>query len=254
VEKLCQTKKPEILLSRLKIFSIFIDGKQTNHGSISCFGKWQKEGSDTHRKTGSYLHSNVMILRILYLILLLEPFVLSAQDSTKATPWFFDDGGISKSRNTVSINPLGIYRGEYCIYWENRCTRHYSFEVGGGVLSQKYDFHFLSLLPENFRLDFKPSKPGLSVSLIQKLKNPGMLNHFSSQLGINFRGFSELIVADIFLSEGFKYFVFDRICTEINIGLGYRFQHSRDKTSGIFELNDKLQILIPISLRIGYLL
>lgn len=193
-----------------------------------------------------------LLLRLSVIIFTCTPFILNAQDTTKTTPWFFDDGGISKSRNTISIDLIGFVKNEYSLYWEHRYARAFSIELGAGIASKNYKFYFPIEPLSIDNLNFKANNPGLSLSAVQKITD--LRRHYiqSLQVGVYHHRFTEVNITDCIIGGGFRVIIGNRATVEFSTGIGARFQHSNDGVSYVFSSTDKIALVAILNLKVGY--
>lgn len=99
---------------------------------------------------------------LIFAYFMLAPFLpCMAQDTPTPIPWYFDDGGISTSKNIIKIDPLGVAQGEYGLTWERFYYKILTVEISAGILSKQYKYKFLlDGLISDWYNNFNPEKPG----------------------------------------------------------------------------------------------
>jgi len=181
-------------------------------------------------------------------------FRCAAQEKTDSIPWFYDDGGISSAKNILKLDLTGILQGEYAVCWERMYYKNLCVQLSAGILSPRFSYKFL--LDDLFcpwYNNFFPEKTGWSLGIENKLYPKGPPKGFYILCGAKHRQFSEVVTNDLYTGIGWQLKITDYIPLEMNLGLGVRYQRSRDGASYVFDNNQDQVTILPFTARIGYL-
>ncbi|MEI6575732.1 MAG: hypothetical protein WCO63_06085 [Bacteroidota bacterium] len=202
------------------------------------------------------------VFRRLSVFLMLSLFVLAfsglckAQDSVSLTPWYFDDGGISKAKNMVTIDLWQTFRGEYAITYERRYWKYLGTEISAGLLSKQY--HFYSPIgifdTEWYNTDFHPASTGWSLGIAEKIYFSEDHSGVFWLLSARHLQFQEAQTNDFAMGGGYQFVIGNRFAVELGASIGIRYQKSLNLTSHILvDYDDKLIPIVPLTIKIGYL-
>ena len=191
-------------------------------------------------------------IAILFLLQCVFQSLYAQSDSTRNASWYFDDGGISESKNILKINVLSVITGDLPLYYERVISRSFTIEVGAGLL-------FPYFIPNSIQNEFD-SEPlespdiGYSIWIHPKI----YLRQEAPELdyiGVQYRkrtyrqnGESNSLT-DITLNGGLQIMPLSRMVFDFNIGLGISFN---DENSTAPE--DRIAgVAFPIGVKIGYI-
>lgn len=175
------------------------------------------------------------------------------------------------TNNFVRISPTSIYQGDVAIYYERLLTEVFSLEAGVGVLLSYYNDEPINQLLGKADKTFDKPKTGFSAFLSPKVYMDDVDEYYFA-LPIKTRFYpGQITLIDAAISTG-KQWVWDNgLVINVSVGIGIGYQHSLDDKTYIFkadqrihyeqgpglpilddEYPDKIRIIVPLSLKIGY--
>lgn len=193
------------------------------------------------------MQNKYRFLKLLIPIIFFHSFIIAQESDTTNIFYYFDDGGISNSRNVVKFNTLSILNGDLPVYYEVALNNAFTLEVGAGILLPYY-FPKLNFFYDE---DFKINNPdfGYSIWVHPKFygKREAPQNYY---IGIQYRrrNFNqdnqEIVYVDYTFNVGMQLIMKDRLIFDYNVGVGYK-KDIKD-TNSIFAV-------MPIGIKLGYL-
>lgn len=179
--------------------------------------------------------------------LLFSDFLHSQTDSSEFKA-MFDDGNISNAKNIMKINPTAFVVGDIPVHYERVIFNTLTMEVGLGYLRNVETFELF--IP----YESQPAKgTGLSVYV-----NPrvflGRKAPEGYYLGLLYRRrkFScGQVHNDLAVNNGIQ-FALKRVVFEIMYGWGFRIIDYPKSNSGQYHALEKIKLIFPASIKIGY--
>ena len=190
---------------------------------------------------------------MVYILLISHHKVIAQNDSIQDNSYYFDDGGISESKNLVKINVLSIVNGDLPVYYERIIGKSFSIEFGAGILLPYY----IPELPQLFLDEPEIENPDFGHSLWIHPKY--YIQHEAPELnylGIQFRRRSytqdnqAIIFTDLTFNYGLQLIVGKRLVFDYNVGVGFRY-----KTQESLNIEKEISgLALPIGTKLGIIL
>lgn len=168
---------------------------------------------------------------------------------------YFDDGGVSESKNILKINLASALNGDISVHYERAVASNVSIEVGVGKLLPFYNFE----LPKLYESDFGIKDPdnGFSWSLQSKFYvwSQNTLEEGYAGFQISQRRYATTSTyTDLTMNYGVQLLLGKGFIVDLGIGIGGRFREVKDEAIKLREedLREK-QLIYPINIKTGFL-
>lgn len=185
------------------------------------------------------------------LVLLTACFEAFSQADTTDYSYYFDDSGISTSRNVLKTDVVALVHGEMALLYERTISDGISLEGGLGLLLPYYVHDFLPLLfdghPE-FTNDELGNSYWLQARWYPEARGPE-LDYWSLQY--RNRKYSATTLTDISINMGRQKLLGDRLMIDYGFGIGVRLLKGFNPDFGEEDVN--FTFTLPLFIRIGYL-
>ena len=195
----------------------------------------------------------IQVILLVYILLISHHKVIAQNDSIQDNSYYFDDGGISESKNLVKINVLSIVNGDLPVYYERIIGKSFSIEFGAGILLPYY----IPELPQLFLDEPEIENPDFGHSLWIHPKY--YIQHEAPELnylGIQFRRRSytqdnqAIIFTDLTFNYGLQLILGKRFVFDYNVGVGFSF-----KTQKSLNIEKEISgVALPIGVKLGIIL
>lgn len=189
---------------------------------------------------------------ILSMITLCSCAILYGQNA-EDVDYYLNDGGLSKRKNLIKLNPISIISGEVPFFYERIFSKSFGMEVGVGVLLPYYNPEFPELIWDN-PIGVTNPVGGYSWYLFPKLYL-GRGAPESTYVGFQVRkrnfdtDVGDKVFADLTVNFGGQSLVFKSMILELNWGLGFRLE--TDEANDI--KNEVQGLALPFIIKICYL-
>lgn len=182
-----------------------------------------------------------------------------AQTNADSLAFYFDDDGISVSKNIVKVNAAAVVNGDLPIHYERVLGNVIGLEVGIGLLLPYYLPDLIELTAHLSGESILIKDPGFGRSLW------GQLKYYYADEGVEGRyiGFqyrtrkykqpiqpAEVVHSDIVVNFGGQYIIGKRMLLDASLGLGNRF---RRETTSSGEITKETALVMPLAIKLGYL-
>lgn len=192
------------------------------------------------------MHKTKLLIILSLAFLFSNLAVWSQNNNTNDVSIYFDDGGISESRNIIKLNVLSTVNGDVPFNYERILNDAFSIEVGIGLLLPYY-------YPEEPQLYYNKvnnTEPGLGYSLMVMPRFYYL--HSAPEVfytGVQwrrrsfYRGGENIIRNDITVNYGIQFVLGRRILLDGSIGVGFRFK------KGMFSdwADDNIELSLPLA-------
>lgn len=194
---------------------------------------------------------------------------------------YLDDGGISRAKNLIKIEPLKLYEGNLQLNYERYIAENWSLEVGAGVLLNYYNqpipWNWLAKV-EDEDCTLNNPNTGLSLMVAPRFYAAEWSESFYFSIPLNYKFYpKQMHLIDCTVTFGWQKIFDNGILIDLSAGLGMKFQNSIDKKTYIFDASsrndnkelieafppgteldieesfpDKIKAYAPLSIKIGY--
>lgn len=179
-----------------------------------------------------------------------------SQASDQDLTHFFDDGGISGSKNIVKLNIASVVTGDYAISIERVIRSNWSLEAGVGKLASYYNPDLYEYFQDDLE-DIQLTNPegGYSYTISPKyyyLDDAPFEAYTAFEYRhrhFKYRNATSIYVNDYTFNYGFQFILYQKLMMDINWGLGFRFKRL-EKDNYQEETNN---ITMPLNVKMGYL-
>ena len=185
----------------------------------------------------------------LFIVLNIKYGILTAQIDNS---YYFDDAGISKSKNIIKTDIISLIHGDFPIIYERAVTDKIGIETGIGILLPYYVHDFLPLI-FNGAPAFTNSKFGYRVSFNTKFYSDTSLEKKYIEVLLKLRHFENLILIDHSIGFGKQIIIKDRLAFDVSLGIDLRFQESLDDNTYLYNKLSPLTLIFPLIIELGYL-
>ena len=195
----------------------------------------------------------IQLIVMIFILLILQYKVIAQNDSIQDNAYYFDDGGISESKNLFKINVLSIVNGDLPVYYERILGNSFSIEVGAGILLPYY----IPELPNLLSGESEIENPDFGHSLWIHPKY--YIQHEAPELnyiGVQFRrryynqDDQPIIYTDLTINFGLQLILGKRFVFDYNLGIGFRYKTQKS----IHMKNEISGVALPIGIKLGIIL
>lgn len=170
--------------------------------------------------------------------------ILSLLGQDTSLDKYFDDKGLSTSKNILKLNLSSIIVGDYSLMYERLLGESFRIEIGFGVLASYYTkefpYHFIGETP----LSSNPSG-GYSFSFSPRTVSDNIILGIKYRRRVYFLQTEEYIFNDYIIYGGYQLITSKKIVLEVITGIGLRFSNPKGSR--------RSYPLIPFGIEIGYL-
>lgn len=192
------------------------------------------------------------ILLAILVVFFANNIIIAQNDSTDNMSYYFDDGGISESRNILKLNVLSTINGDVSMSYERIFNPSFGLEVGLGVIVPFYitEFPYFLLGDEpitdptfGYSVCFQPRYYlfGEAPELIYI----GLLVRERKYVYND----ENIVLTDLVLNYGGQYSIGRRMTFDYSFGIGIRANENKFS----FKFDD-LDFVMPCAIKFGYLL
>lgn len=200
--------------------------------------------------------------RYIFILILLFVFLpIFGQSNDIAV--YLDDNGRSTTKNIIKTDLTDFLQANIPIIWEHRFNDFFALQTGFGLLTNSF---FSPVYTPKYSVSYSmydELNSGLSLHLSPVIYTHGFESlHFGIPFNLHFYT-GQALSYNFSFTVGKQWFVSRRIAIDIETGIGLEFEKSLDGSSYIYDPDinniDKyggegLRLLIPLSIKLGYIL
>jgi hypothetical protein len=179
------------------------------------------------------------------------PLAVTAQNS-ESNAYYLNDGGIASSKAILKTDAISIIHGEVPVLLEYVLNQRVTAEGGLGLLLPYYVHDFLPLIVDG-KPNFSNNSLGTSLWLKFKLYHRKAPELHYIDVTVHHRNYNSLAATDFSFNIGNQLMIGQRMTFDYSIGVGVRTQH-RKSSESLFDTDFPFTLIIPLQLKLGYLL